>query len=220
MNLNYLKLMVVVTAAVIVTSFSARAEEANYMHQVSGEITWVDLNLGKLQLKNDTSASPGEITEYRITRNETRVTDPTDTKLLTVDDLQPGQHVKIDLIDGKETNIVQKIMADPRPSSEFQEAYGEMEAIDVGAGTFSLAGRQRAGEMGKSGPSFFVFDPKNILVMQSPSPQPVQLVLKPGDVVKVEYVVKEEKQWAYSITSYSPQVRGTTTTTTTTTTQQ
>jgi hypothetical protein len=219
MNKNYLKVMVVVTAAALLTSISVRAAETEYEHQVSGEITWIDLPLGKLQLKNDTSARPGEITEYRITANETRVTDPTDKKLLTVEDLQPGQHVKVDLIYGKEENIVKKITADPRPTSEYQEAYGEIEAIDVGAGTFSLAGRQRTGETGKSGPSYFVFDPKNIRVMQSPSTQPVQFVLKPGDVVKVEYAVKDEKQWAHSITLYSPTVTSTTTTTTVTTTR-
>lgn len=216
MKANYLKLIVAVTAAVLFTGISASAQEKEYVHQVSGEITWIDRMLGKLQLKNDTSAKTGEITEYRITRDETRVTDPTDTKLLTTEDLQPGQHVKIDLIYGKEENVVQKITVNPRTSSEFQEAYGEIQEINSGAGTFALAGRPVTGEMRESNLSYFVYEPKDIVVMQSPSSQPVQLELKPGDVVKVEYVVKDGKQWAHSITRYSPSVTSTTTTTTTT----
>ncbi len=171
-----------------------------------------------MHLQSDTSPNNVELTEYRISQNETRVTNPTDKKFLTIEDLQPGQHVTIDVINGKEEKIVQKITADPRPASEFQEAYGEIESINVPAGTFTLAGRQRAGEMGKD-LSYFVFEPQDIIVMQSPSRQPVQLELKPRDLVKVEFVVRDRKQRAQSITLYSPKTTSTITTTTTTTTQ-
>ncbi len=217
MNANYLKVVVAVTAAVFFGSVSVRAADMA-VSQVSGEITWVDVKLGKLQLQSDAFPNNGDITEYRISQNETRVTNPTDKKFLTIEDLQPGQHVTIDVINGKEEKIVQKITADPRPASEFQEAYGEIESINVPAGTFTLAGRQRAGEMGKD-LSYFVFEPQDIIVMQSPSRQPVQLELKPRDLVKVEFVVRDRKQRAQSITLYSPKTTSTITTTTTTTTQ-
>ncbi|MBF0523188.1 MAG: hypothetical protein HQL24_09055 [Candidatus Omnitrophica bacterium] len=219
MNPNYLKVFVAVTAAVVFTGISVHADETADVRHVSGEITWVDLKQGLLQLKRDTSPSTGEITEYRITDYETRVKTQPDNMFLTIKDLQPGQHVVVDVINGKEENIVQKITADPRPIPGYQEAYGKIEAIDAAAGTFTLSGRPLTGEAGESTLSYFVFEPKNVIVMQSPSEQPVQLIMKPGDVVKVEFVVKDGKQWAHSITLYSSKVTSTTTTTTTTTTQ-
>ncbi|MCX5681397.1 MAG: hypothetical protein NT079_03850 [Candidatus Omnitrophica bacterium] len=67
--------------------------------------------------------------------------------------------------------------------------------------------------------SYFVFEPKDIVVMRSPSRESVQLNLKPGDIVKVQYAEKDGKQQIHSMTLYSPKVISTTTTTTTTTTQ-
>lgn len=218
MRINYSVLFFAVTAMVLFASISARAEQPPFVRQVSGEITWIDTTLGKLQLEQDASPRTGEITEYRISDNETRVTNSLDNKFLNIADLQPGQQVTVDVINGKEGDIVQKITANPRPASDFQEAYGRIEALDVSAGTLTLAERPGAGEEGESDLSSFVFE-KDIVVMQSPSREPVQLVLKPGDVVKVEYVVRDGKRWARSITLYSPRVTSTTTTTTVTTTQ-
>jgi hypothetical protein len=67
---------------------------------------------------------------------------------------------------------------------------------------------------------YFVFEPKDIVVMQSPSTQPVQLELNPGDLVKVEFWVKDGKRHAHSITLLraASETRSTTTTTTTSTT--
>lgn len=213
-------MFVAVTSAVLLISIFVRVSLADNVFQESGEITWIDTKLGKLELKNDTSPNKGEVTGYRISENETRVTDPKDKKFLTIEDLQPGQHVIIDIVIDEEEKIVQKITADPRPSSEYQESYGKIEAIDAVAGTFTLSGRQIESDMGGNNLSYFVFDPNNILVMQSPSDQPVRIILKSGDVVKVEYAVRDRKQQAYSITLYSPKYKSITTTTTTTTTRQ
>src|SRR3989338_973021 len=114
MNANYLKVFFAVTAAVLLTGMPVHAIEivqAN-IRPVSGEITWIDLKLGKLQLERDMSPRTEEITEYRINKNETRVVSPTDKKFLTVEDLYPGQHVAIDVVNGKEGDIVQKITAE------------------------------------------------------------------------------------------------------------
>jgi cold shock CspA family protein len=219
MKISHTGLFFAVTAMVLFTSISVRAELTPFVRHVSGEITWIDTKLGKLQLEADASPSTGEITEYRITDYETRVTNSSDEKFLKIADLQPGQHVTIDVINGKEGDIVQKITANPRPASDYQEAYGRIEVLDVQAGTLTLAERPGAGEAGESDLSSFVFEPKNVVVMQSPSREPVQLELKPGDVVKVEYVVSDGKRRAHSITLYSPRVTSTTTTTTVTTTQ-
>ena len=219
MNVNYLKMIVAVAVAVFFGSMSVHASDIGTVSQVSGEITWIDLKLGKLQLQSDAFSGTGEITEYRISQNETRVTNPTDSKFLAIADLQPGQHIKLDVINGKEGKIVQKITADPRPTSNLQEAYGEIEAIDASAGTITLVRRSRAGEMGESNLSSFVFEPQDVIVMQSPSRQPVQLQLKPSDLVKVEFVVKDQKRQAQYITLYSPRATSTTTTTVTTVTQ-
>ncbi|MBF0123342.1 MAG: hypothetical protein HQL21_08080, partial [Candidatus Omnitrophica bacterium] len=174
MNMNYLKVIAAVTIAVLFSGFSVRASEIADVRHVSGEVTWVDLKLGKLQLEADVSPKNGEITEYRITEHETRVKAPLDKKFLTIADLLPGQHVIIDVIKGQEDKIVQKITADPRAVSDFQEAYGEIMAVDA-AGTFTLAQRPQAGEEGENRLAYFVFEPEKIIVMKSPSAQPVQL---------------------------------------------
>ena len=66
--------------------------------------------------------------------------------------------------------------------------------------------------------SVFVFDPQDIIVMESPSLQPVRLEVKPGDFVKVDYVVHQGKRYARSMMRYSAVPASTTTTTTTTST--
>ena len=116
------------------------------------------------------------------------------------------------MVNGQEEKIVQLITTDPRPASDFQEAYGEVEAVDA-IGTLTLTERPGAGEDGESRLTYFVFEPKDLVVMRSPSKRLVQLELKPGDVVKVEYVVSDGKQRAHAITLYSPKVTSTTTTT-------
>lgn len=171
---------------------------------------------GKLELNKETRAGT-KTTAYRITPNETRVTDPTDEKFLGVEDLRAGQYVTIEVVGGQEDNIIPKVTVDPMPKSEFQQAFGELKAIDVEAGTLVVEERVRIGQVEKSRLADFVFDPKDIIVMHSPSKQPVELVLNPGDVLKVESVALDGKQQARYITLYSPAMTSTTTTTTTTT---
>ncbi len=206
-----LKLIFVVTAAMVFSGFSVRAADTASVRHESGEITWVDLNQGKLQLRSDVSPGKGDIFEYRITQNETRVTDPTDKKLLTVEDLWPGQQVKIDVINGSEEKIVQKVVVNRNKKVYLQQAYGEVKEIDE-AGTLVVAERSKTGVADRV-LSYFIFEPKTLVVMQSPSRKPVELLVKPGDIVKVEFVVKNKKQQAQYITLYAPTVVSTTTTT-------
>lgn len=218
MGMKYLKMIVGVAAVVLLSGIAARAAEVADMRHISGEIAWVDVKLGKLQLKTDAVPATGEITEYRITPHETRVTDPGDNKFLTVDDLQPGQHVTLDVVSGKEEGIAEKITIDPRSISELKEAYGKIETVDA-AGSLTLAGRSIAGRPEKTTAMEFIFEPENIVVMQNPSHEPVRLMFKPGDIVKVEFVMKQEKRLAQTITLYAPKVIRTVTTVTTTTTR-
>lgn len=218
MNVNYFKMIVAVTAAVFFGSMSVRASETADVRRVSGEIGWIDVQLGKLELNKETPTGT-KTTAYSITENETRVTDPADEKFLNVGDLRAGQYVTIEVADGQEDKIVPKIIVEPMPASEYQLAFGELKAIDVAAGTFTVEERVRIGQEEKSRLSYFVFDPQTIVVMHSPSKQPVELLLKPGDVVKVEFVARDGKQQARYLTLYSPVTTMTTTTTTTTTTQ-
>lgn len=219
MKVNYLTTVVAVAMAMVLSSIPVRAESTADVRHESGEITWVDLKLGKLQLKSDANPNTGEINEYRITEHETRVSSPSDKKFLTIKDLQPGQHVSIDVIKGKEELIVKQITADPKAASKYQEAYGKVESVDGEAGTLTLVGTSLAGEMGESNLSFFLFDADKVVVMRSPSTEHVKLVLKPGDVVKVQFHVQDGKQHVHSITVYTAKVTSTTTTTTVTTTQ-
>ena len=216
MNVHYLKTVIAVTAVVLFTGISARAEEMADVRRVSGEIGWVDVQSGELDLNRETPAGT-EVTGYRITQNETRVTDPMDQKFLNVGDLRAGQNVTIEVVNGQEDKVVSKIIVDPMPVSEFQQCFGRLKAIDVSAGTFVVEERVRIGQEEISRPSDFVFDPKTIVAMRSPSKQPAELVLVPGDVVKVDFVVVDGKQQARYITLYAPVVTSTTTTVTTTT---
>ena len=199
---------------------AAQVESNTKMRSVSGEISWIDVKLGKLQLKSDVGQDTKGITEYTINQDETRVTDPSDKKFIVIKDLQVGQHVTIKLIDNPGEIMVRKIIAEPMPESIWQEATGELEAIDAQAGTLAIEEKPLSNEEGKGGLSYFVFEPKDIVVMKAPSIQPVQLELKPGDIVKVEFVVKDGKRHAHSITllSAAPETTSTTTTTTTSTT--
>lgn len=193
------------------------------IRSVSGEIEWIDVKRGLLQLKSDVGQETRGITEYRINQDETRVVDPSDKKFLVIKDLRTGQHVTIELIDSPvdkpEETMARKIIAEPMREPVFQEVTGELEAIDVEAGTLIIEEKPLSSNGGKGNLSYFVFEPKNIVVMRTPSAQPVQLELKPGDLVQVEYVVKDGKRHAHSITllSAAPETTSTTTTTTSTT---
>jgi hypothetical protein len=205
MSINYLKMIFGLAVAVLCISCFVRVAGADNVRELAGEITWIDTKTGKLQFKADVTPATGEVTVYRITEHETRVTTPSDSKFLSITDLQPGQYVTLYVVDGKEGQILQKIMASARPGSTMQEAYGVVESIDA-AGSIVLAGRPLPGTAEIGGPTEFVFEPKSIIVMQSPSSQPVQLQVKPGDVVKVEYMMKEGKRQAHSITLYADKV--------------
>jgi hypothetical protein len=215
MSINHLKVIIAVTASILFAGFSAQASETTATYRVSGEVTWVDTKLGELQLE---SVATGEITTFRISEHETRVTEPLDKKFLTIADLWPGQEVTIDVINGQEGKIVQKITLIPRPTSDAQEAYGEVQAIDASSGTLVLTARSRVGGSTEVNLYHFDFDPKTVVAMRNPSQVPVQLEVKPGDLVKINFVVRNGKRRANSITLYPPRVINTTTTTTTVTT--
>ena len=188
---------------------------------ISGEITWVDVKLGELQLRDEAPRGTRAVTQYRMNQQATNVTDPSDKKFLTVEDLRPGQRVAIEFeLNSHGEKMARKITVEATPEPAFQEAFGELEAIDVKAETLVLEQRPAIRREGGRGDlSYFLFEPREIVVMKSPSRQPVRLELKPGDPMKVEFVVKDGKQWARSITLYSalPELVDRTTTTTTTT---
>ena len=93
MNAKYSKTIIAVVAAVLFTSIAVCAEAAD-VRRVSGEIGWVDIQLGKLELNTETPKGT-TTTVYKINQNDTRVTDPKDEKFLNVADLRAGQNVII-----------------------------------------------------------------------------------------------------------------------------
>lgn len=198
-------------------TYAAPVESDTKMRSVSGEITWIDSELGKLQLKGDAGQDTRGITEYRINQDETRVTDPSDKMFIVIKDLRAGQHVTMQLIDKPDETLVRKIVAEPMVEPVYQEASGALEAIDVQQGTLVINEEPLPGAEGKGTLSYFVFEPKEIVVMRHPNTEPVQLELKPGDRVTVEFAVKDGKRRAHSITLFSegPESGSTTTTTTT-----
>lgn len=218
MNDNHFKIFFAVGTAILWFVTSAHGADMANVRQVSGEIGWVDVQLGRLEINKETQTGT-KTTAYRISDNDTRVTDPKDEKFLNVGDLRAGQYVTIDVTDNQEDKIVEKIIVNPMPESDYQSAFGEIKAINIDAGTLTVEERVKIGQMEQARDSYFVFDPESIIAMHSPSKQPVELVLKPGDVVKVEYIENDGKQMIHYITLYSPTVTSTTTTTTVTTTR-
>lgn len=116
MNRDYLKMIVVITAIVICTSISVRASKPADVRHISGKIGWIDTKLGKLHLQSDLSEDVSETIEYKINQDETRVTDPLDKKFLTINDLQKGQYITLEVMDGQPEKIIQKIIAEPPPA--------------------------------------------------------------------------------------------------------
>ena len=220
MSINYKSLLLAITVGFVFAAMPVHASvPVETVNQVSGRIMWVDVKLGTMQIKLDRSSGVGEKKEYRITRYETRVKDPSDKKFLTIDDLRPGENVSLDVIDGQDNKIIKRIVAESLDAADFQDASGQVQAIDGQAGTLTLQENTRNGVQETSNLSSFLFDPNSIVVLQNPSIQPVTLVLKPGDQVKVQFVLRDGKQLAYSITFYAPQHSTTTTVTTTTSSQ-
>ena len=201
---------------------ASAAESAAPIRQASGEIVWLDTQLGKLQLYGDRSQGSRTTAEYRITEHETQVTDRSDKQFLAIADLRAGQHITIESKTSGEEHLATKITVEPTSAPLFQQAEGTIESIDANPGTFTLKETVTPGAAGIV--SAFVFDPKDIVIMESPSLQPVRLEVKPGDFVKVEYAVNDGKRSARSMMRYavipSPTSTTTTTTTSTTTTSQ
>jgi len=110
------------------------------------------------------------------------------------------------------------IVATPTTDSLLQKASGDLEAIDTQAGTIVLDEVSRFD--GTRDLSYFMFEPSHIVVMKSPSTEPVELVLNPGDLVTIEYKVRDGKREAHSITLDSDSSVTKTTTTTTVTTSR
>ncbi len=196
---------------------AAPMESNTKMRSVSGEIAWIDVKLGLLKLKSDAGQDTRGITEYKINQNETRVTDPLDEKFLVIKDLQAGQYVTIELIDSSGETMARKIIAEPMRESVFEEVTGELEAIDVKAGTLIIEQKPLPSEGEKGNLFYFVFEPNDIVVMKAPSKESVRLELNPGDLVKVEYTEKSGRRHARSITLFKSSADTTSTTTTTTT---
>jgi hypothetical protein len=226
MKISYQKVFFTIMAVMFFTNTplvhaagTADSENIANVRHMSGEITGIDVKRGILKLKSDLPRSKGEETEYKIDNNETRVTDPSDKKFLTIDNLQAGQYVIVDIVKGQEDKTVKKIVAEPYLAPGLQQAFGDVDSIDVNGGTLILEDRLMNEDVEKGNLSNFVFEPKSIVFMVDPNTQPTPMVLKPGDSVRVVYVVIDDKKYAKSITLYQAQVTETIVTTTTTTTR-
>jgi len=113
MNKNYLRMFLSVSAAAVFMAGSVQAAEMAGVHQVSGTIGMVDTTEGIMQLRMDNPQGREETREFRINQDETRVKDSEDKDFLVVKDLKAGEHVTVQVFDGKEDAIVQKIIIDP-----------------------------------------------------------------------------------------------------------
>ena len=102
------------------------------------------------------------------------------------------------------TTSTRKIIVEPTPAPAMQEATGELEAIDIQAGTLMIEQKSLPSGTGENNLFFFVFEPKDIVIMRAPSIEPVQLALNPGDIVNVKFMVSDGKRHARSIALLTP----------------
>jgi hypothetical protein len=116
MDVNYFKAMLVIVVLFTGIFVRASAAETADVRRVSGEIVSMDLKLGTFQLKSDTSRSAGDVIEYRVDQNANRIMNFLNKNFLSIEDLQPGQHVIIEVINNKKGQIVKKIIMDPDPA--------------------------------------------------------------------------------------------------------
>jgi outer membrane protein OmpA-like peptidoglycan-associated protein len=143
-------------AFLFIASVAVYAGEVPAVSYQSGQIAWVDVQQGELGLNRETPLGM-RTTTYRITDNNTRVTDPTDTEFLNIYDLWAGQIVTIQLAKGKEGEVVQKIiLGSSEAYQQKSEPFVELKAKDVADGTIiSLVGPRGltgpAGSMGEQG---------------------------------------------------------------------
>ncbi|MBF0493863.1 MAG: hypothetical protein HQL28_01880 [Candidatus Omnitrophica bacterium] len=201
--------------------YAAPANPRPEVRTVSGEIAYINIKAGTLTLQGEETNNRRYPKEFRINNEQTRVTDPTDKKFLVIKDLREGQHVTVEFDwtqeEWKEPAIAKKIVAYPIPDV-VREATGQLAAIDAEVGTIIIEQRPLALEGGFGNLYYFVFEPKNLIVMKAPSMEPVQLFLKPGDMVKVVYIVRDGMRHIRSVTLLEAAPEATSTTTTTTTT--
>jgi outer membrane protein OmpA-like peptidoglycan-associated protein len=153
MNTYHLKTLLALTAAVFFTSVSVYAAEMANVRYESGKIEWVDVQLGKIGVNRETPMGMRKTT-YRITDNNTRVTDPTDKEFLNVNDLWAGQNVTVQVVDNKEGEVVQKIIIGSASADQHQsESLVKLKAKDTADGTIvNLMGpRGPTGAAGSAG---------------------------------------------------------------------
>ncbi len=154
MNTNYFKMLITGVAVSLITSsavYAAKPEAMRYYQ--SGQIAWVDVQNGELGLDRETSSGIKTST-YRITDHLTRVTNAADSDFLNINDLWAGQIVTIQLIEGKEDAVVQKIILGSTEAYEQNtEDFVELKAKDVVDGSMvSLVGpRGLVGPVGPKG---------------------------------------------------------------------
>lgn len=99
------------------------AEAMPNLRHVSGEIERVDVNLGRLELREEGLRGYRATTEYRINKQATNVTDPSDQQFLALEDLGPGQHVAIEFerVGVRGEKMARKITVESRPEPAFRE---------------------------------------------------------------------------------------------------
>lgn len=206
MNNYCSKVFLAVTAAMLLTSVAVQVDAfaQGDVRQVPGEITWIDLQSGQLQLQTNTSPI-GNIIDFRINREQTRVVNPADQSL-DINDLHPGQNVTIDVSNGQGDAIVQNITTEVSPSSDYLEAYGQIGTVDLLGNSFTLSGAQRVGTKEQNKVTSFIFDPQNIVVTQSPSKGPFDAQMRTGQIVRIEYAMKDDQRMVRSITVFSPEI--------------
>ena len=96
------------------------------LRYASGEIAAVDVKLGTLQLRDEAPRGTHATTEYRMNPQATNVTDPSDKKFLTLEDLRSGQQVAIefDIANNAGERMARKITVESTPAPVSQEAAG------------------------------------------------------------------------------------------------
>ncbi len=122
---HYFGVLAAVVAALLFTSMPLHAFEKPNTVKVLGEIALINVKLGTLRLEADAARNRRDPIEFRINRNNTRVTDPSDKKFLKLEDLRVGQRVTVEFYhnqgEWEQVPVAQKIIANPAAEAAVQE---------------------------------------------------------------------------------------------------
>ena len=181
------------------------AKTMSDIHEVSGEVAFVDLKQGRMTLREIEPGKTDTRTNiYELNPRDTTVTDPLDKQFLKLEDLQPGYRVTVEYVKGDDRRIAQKITVES--ATDIRWAVGDVASLDVGRGVFTLTHTQP----GWASPviTHYRTNPDTTRVVDLQGRRFTTLAdLRPGDTVQVEFTLENGERVARWIAVSAPLIQ-------------